>query len=337
MVGLPTLHTEAACASGGVAILTAAQQIMGGIYEVVLVVGVEQQKTMSPAEGSDVLGAAADYQVEKQQYGEFMFPKLFARAAQIYRERYGLTDRQLATVAAKNFAHARRNPLAQMRDSKLTIEQACAESEKNPRIAPPLKISDCSQITDGAAAVVLCSERYAQMLRQKVRTIRLLGWGHGTDHLGLEQKDAPRFSVARSAADRAYRMAGLAPRDLQGAEVHDCFSISELLAYEILGIAESGQAAKLVETGATAHPAVRKELGLSDPGFSLPVNVGGGLLADGHPVGATGVRQIAEIHAQLTGRAGDRQVEGAKNYLAFNMGGSITTTVITLWGAPATS
>src|SRR5207237_382015 len=124
LVGIPTLHTEAACASGGVAVLTAAQQIMGGLHDVVLVVGAEQQTTMSPADGGEVLGAAADYHAEREQFGEFMFPKLFARIAQLYQQRYGLTEEDLARVAVKNYANARKNPLAQMRDVELSLEQA---------------------------------------------------------------------------------------------------------------------------------------------------------------------------------------------------------------------
>src|SRR6185436_6029793 len=158
MRGLPTWHVEAPCASGGVAVFAGAQQILGGLRDVVLVVGAEQQKTMSPAAGAEVLGAAGDFAAESAQFGEFMFPKLFGRVAQVYGERYGLKEEQLARVAAKNHAHARLNPLAQMRDSKLTWQAACAESEANPRIAPPLKVTDCSQITDGGAALVLCSE-----------------------------------------------------------------------------------------------------------------------------------------------------------------------------------
>src|SRR5688572_18373830 len=277
--GLPTMHVEAACASGGVAVLTAAQQIMGGLHEVVLVVGVEQQKTMAPAQGADVLAAAGDYHAETPQYGEHMFPKLFARIAQIYGERYGLTEQQLAQVTVKNHAHARLNPLAQMRDSKLTLKEACTASETNPRIAPPLKVTDCSQITDGAAALILCSEQFMKRMSPRQR-VRLLGYGHTTDYLPLEKKDVPYFSIPRKAAEQAYNMANLRPRDIQGAEVHDCFSISEIVAYEILGFAESGQGAKLLESGATSSAPI--------------VNAGGGLIGDGHPVGATGVRQVAE-------------------------------------------
>jgi acetyl-CoA C-acetyltransferase len=223
LVGIPTLHVEAACASGGVAVLTAAQQIMGGLHDVVLVIGAEQQKTMSPADGADVLGAAADYRAEKAVFGEFKFPKLFARIAELYMQRYGLTEQDLARVALKNHAHARLNSLAQMRDSTLSFEQACCASDANPRIAPPLKVTDCSQITDGAAAAVLSS-----MSSKPARSsVRLLGWGHTTDHLPLDRKRVPEFPLARRAARQAYDMARLTPADIHAADVHDCFSISE--------------------------------------------------------------------------------------------------------------
>jgi acetyl-CoA C-acetyltransferase len=330
--GLPTVHVEAACASGSVAVLTAAHQIMGGLHEVVLVVGAEQQKTMPAVEGADVLGAAGDYQVEKAIHGDFMFPKLFARIAQVYMDKYGVTEKQLAKVAVKNFAHARMNPLAQMRDAHLTVEQAATASEQNLRFAPPLKTTDCSQITDGAAAMVLCSERFVKRLETGRRAIRLLGYGHTTDYLPLEKKDVPEFFIARRAAARAYSMSGLKPPELHGAEVHDCFSISEIIAYEILGFAESGQGAQLLESGATALPPARSGFATGSPSFTLPVNAGGGLMGDGHPVGATGVRQVAEAWLHLTNRAGERQIPGAKRFLTFNMGGSVTTSVVMIWG-----
>src|SRR5437667_291052 len=240
--GIPTMHTEAACASGALCVLLGAEWIIGGFYDVVLVVGAEQQKTMSSLDGSDVLGAAADYHNEKPEYGDFMFPKLFGRIAQIYIEKYGATEADLALV----------------------------------------------------------------------------------------EKDAPTFSVARKAAEKAFRMANLTPRDLQGAEVHDCFSITEIVAYEILGLAESGKGVELVKSGATALPQVRTEK-FKGP-FQIPVNAGGGLIADGHPVGATGVRQVFEAYQQLTEQGGARQIENAKRFLTFNMGGSLTTSVAMVWG-----
>lgn len=319
--GRPTVHVEAACASGGVAVLTAAQQIMGGLHEVVLVVGAEQQKTMPPVEGADVLGAAAHYSGERAHYGDFMFPKLFARIARGYAERYGLSETQLAKVAVKNRAHARLNPLAQMRESPLSCEEAFTATEANPVVAPPLKVSDCSQITDGAAALLLCSGRFLHKVGAR-RAARLLGYGHTTDHLSLERKEVPDFPIAAKAAAQAYVMARVGPDDIHGAEVHDCFSISEIVQYELLGFAAAGKGAELLEGGATALPAGR-----------CPVNAGGGLLGDGHPVGATGVRQVVEAYQHLTGNAGARQIAGAKRFLTCNIGGSFTTTVVTIWEA----
>src|SRR6266566_4756515 len=313
--GIPTMHTEAACASGALSVL----------------LGAQQQKTMSSLDGSNVLGAAADYHNEKPEYGDFMFPKLFGRIAQIYIEKYGASEADLAQVAWKNYAHAKLNPFAQMRDADLTLACASQVSDKNPSVAPPLKVSDCSQITDGAASVVLVSGRYLDKIgRDRSKTARLLGYGHTTDYLPLDKKDAPTFSIARKAAEKAFSMANLTPRDLQGAEVHDCFSITEIVAYEILGLAESGKGVELVKSGATALPQVRTEK-FKGP-FQIPVNAGGGLIADGHPVGATGVRQVFEAYQQLTEQAGARQIESAKRFLTFNMGGSLTTSVAMVWG-----
>ena len=317
--GIPTMHTEAACASGAISVLLGAQWIMGGFYDVVLVVGAEQQKTMSSLDGSDVLGAAADYHNEKPEYGDFMFPKLFGRIAQIYIDKYGASEADLALVAWKNYAQAKLNPFAQMRDADLTLD--CAS-----------QVSDCSQITDGAASLVLVSEKYLKKIgREKSRTARLLGFGHTTDYLALNKKDAPTFSTARKAAEKAFGMANLKPRDLQGAEVHDCFSITEIVAYEILGLAESGKGVELVKSGATTLPQVRNQKSGKLP-FEIPVNTGGGLIADGHPVGATGVRQVFDAYQQLTSQAGARQIENVKRFLTFNMGGSLTTSVAMIWG-----
>src|SRR5881397_413097 len=314
--GIPTMHTEAACASGALSVLLGAQWIMGGFHDVVL-----------------VLGAAADYHNEKPEYGDFMFPKLFGRIAQIYIEKYGASEADLAQVAWKNYAHAKLNPFAQMRDADLTLDCASQVSDKNPSVAPPLKVSDCSQITDGAASVILVSGKYLEKIsRDKSNTVRLLGYGHTTDYLPLDKKDAPTFSTARKAAEKAFSMANLKPRELNGADVHDCFSITEIVVYEILGLAEPGKGAELAKSGATALPQVRNEKMRGQFAFELPVNAGGGLIGDGHPVGATGVRQVVEAYQHLTGQAGARQIRNAKRFLTFNMGGSLTTSVAMLWG-----
>ena len=331
--GIPTMHTEAACASGSLSVLLGAQWIMGGFYDAVLVVGAEQQKTMPSIEGADVLGAAADFHNEKPEYGDFMFPKLFGKIAQIYIDKYGAREEDLATVAWKNYAHARLNPMAQMRDADLTLDCASQVSDKNPSVAPPLKVSDCSQITDGSAAVVLVSGKFMDRLgRDKTKAPRLLGFGHTTDYLPLDKKDAPIFSTARKAAKQVFSMANMTPRDLHGVEVHDCFSITEIVVYEILGLAENGKGAELARSGATALPQVRNESMRGKIPFEIPVNTGGGLIGDGHPVGATGVRQVFDAYQQLTEQANARQIQGAKNFLTFNMGGSLTTTVAMIWG-----
>ena len=331
--GIPTMHTEAACASGALSVLLGAQWIMGGFHDAVLVVGAEQQKTMSSRDGGDVLGAAADFDVERPIYGDFMFPKLFGRIAQIYIDKYGASPDDLAAVAFKNYAHARLNPLAQMREARITFGDASQVSENNPCVAEPLRLTDCSQITDGAAGLVLVSGKYLDRIgRDKSKLPRLLGYGHTTDYLALEKKDAPTFSIARKAAANAFGMANLKPRDMHGVEVHDCFSITEIVAYEILGLAEPGKGAALAKSGATTLPQVRGEKVSGKIDFEIPVNAGGGLIGDGHPVGATGVRQVVEANQHLTEQAGARQIEGAKKFLTFNMGGSLTTSVAMIWG-----
>src|SRR5207247_9280870 len=224
---------------------------------------------------------------------------------QIYSDKYGAKEADLATVAWKNYAHAKLNPLAQMRDADLTIDCASQISDKNPSVAPPLKVSDCSQITDGAASIVLVSGKYLEKIgREKKKTPRLLGFGHATDYLPLDKKDAPTFSIARKAAEKAFSMTNMKPRDLNGADVHDCFSVTEIVVYEILGLAEPGKGAELASSGATALPQVRNEKMKGKFAFELPVNPGGGLIGDAAPVGAPGGRQVVEAYQRLPEHAG---------------------------------
>ena len=201
------------------------------------------------------------------------------------------------------------------------------------QILQSLKVSDCSQITDGSAALVLVSGKYLGKIgRDKKTAPRLLGFGHTTDYLPLDKKDAPTFSIARKAAEKAFSMANMKPHDLHGADVHDCFSVTEIVVYEILGLAEPGKGAELARSGATALPQVRNEKMKGPFSFELPVNPGGGLIGDGHPVGATGVRQVYEAYQHLSEQAGARQIPNAKRFLTFNMGGSLTTSVAMVWG-----
>ncbi len=220
-----------------------------------------------------------------------------------------------------------------MREADLTLDCASQVSDKNPSVAPPLKVSDCSQITDGSAALVLVSGKYLDKIgRDKKTAPRLLGFGHTTDYLPLDKKDAPTFSIARKAAEKAFSMANMKPHDLHGADVHDCFSVTEIVVYEILGLAEPGKGAELARSGATALPQVRNEKMKSPFSLEIPVNPGGGLIGDGHPVGATGVRQVYEAYQHLSEQAGARQIPNAKRFLTFNMGGSLTTSVAMVWG-----
>ena len=205
LVGIPTLHTEAACASGSVAVLTAAHQIMAGVHDVVLVVDAEQQKTMPVPEHADVLAAAGDFHAERPRFGSPLFPKLFAEIAKLYARAHDVPPPELRrhlAIAGKNYAHAKLNPLSQTRNRPtLTLDAATTHSDKNPIIAEPLLLSDCSQITDGAAAIVLVSQSLARKLKSKL--VRLLGYRHTTDHLTLQDKQVPEFPHARTAADRA--------------------------------------------------------------------------------------------------------------------------------------
>ena len=328
------MHTEAACASGALSVLLGAQWIMGGFYDAVLVVGAEQQKTMSSLDGSDVLGAAADYHVEKAGIRRLHVPEIVrANRADLHREIRRLAEAISRRSHGKIMRMRKFNPLAQMRDADLTYDCASQVSDKNPSVAPPLKVSDCSQITDGAASVVLVSGKYLEQLgRDKTKLPRLLGFGHTTDYLALEKKDAPTFSTARKAAEKAFRMANLKPRDMHGVEVHDCFSITEIVAYEILGLAEPGKGAELGQERRDGAAASAQRKGERQVRFEIPVNAGGGLIGDGHPVGATGVRQVFEAYQHLTEQAGARQIASAKRFLTFNMGGSLTTSVAMIWG-----
>jgi len=200
-------------------------------------------------------------------------------------------------------------------------------------IGPQLVAVWWNRITDGSAALVLVSGKWLDRHGiDKSKLPRMLGFGSSTDYLALEKKDAPTFTTATKAAEKAFGMAKLTPRDMHGVEVHDCFSITEICAYEILGLADRGKGAELAMSGATALPQVRNEKVSGKIGWEIPINAGGGLIGDGHPVGATGVRQVVEAYQHLTEQAGARQIPGAKKFLTFNMGGSLTTSVAMIWG-----
>ncbi|GIW43469.1 MAG: acetyl-CoA acetyltransferase [Candidatus Binatia bacterium] len=324
--GLPTARHEAACASGSIAILAASAEIEAGRYDLALVVGVEQMKTVDPAKGGEFLGTAAWYEREAKGI-EFPFPKLFGRLGDEYDRRYGLKDEHLAHISAINYSNAKRNPLAQTRNWYMTEDQARSVDKFNTVIGGRIKISDCSQVTDGAVSLFLASEKAAAAYAKK-RGIsldsipRLLGWGHRTAPIEFDAKIAESKNQpyvlphTRQAILDAFRRAGIPDVwAVQAIETHDCFTTSEYMAIDHFGITKPGESWKAIEDGTI------------EMGGKLPINPSGGLIGCGHPVGATGVRQVLDAFKQVTGQCGDYQVENAKRVATLNIGGSGTTSV----------
>jgi len=329
--GLPTGRHEAACASGSIALLAASAEIEAGRYDCALVVGVEQMKTVSPAIGGDYLGTAAWYELEAKGV-DFPFPKLFGKLGDEYDRRYGLEDEHLAHIAAVNYGNAKRNPKAQTRTWYMSEAHACEASSYNAVIGGRIKVSDCSQVTDGAVAVVLASEKfaqgYAQQRHKRVDELaRIQGWGHRTAPLRFDDKVAESANAqyvlphTRRAILDAYRRAKIDDCwALDGIETHDCFTTSEYMAIDHFGLTPPGESWRAIEEK------------VIDFDGKLPINPSGGLIGAGHPVGATGVRQLLDASLQVTGRAGAYQVPNARRFATLNIGGSGTTSVVFVVG-----
>ena len=298
----PATRLENACASGSAAVFAARQAILAGEAKVALVIGVEKMTHLPGAEVTAALGHAA---YQKEEAG-LSFPGVFAQFAQAYFEKYGDHSQALARIAAKNHGNSVNNPLAQLQ--KPMDEEFCAtESDKNPVIAAPLKKTDCSLVSDGAAALVLVAE---DLLGDVSKAVKLRGVAQVNDVLPMSQRNLLAFEGPRKAIHAAYDRAGITVDDLDVAEVHDCFTIAELMIYEAMGLAAHGHAADLLD-GGVVHA-----------GGRLPVNLSGGLKAKGHPVGATGVSMHTLIARQVLGQANAMQHPGAELGLVFNMGGS---------------
>jgi acetyl-CoA C-acetyltransferase len=329
--GLPTGRHEAACASGSIAALAASAEIEAGRYDCALVLGVEQMKTVSPAQGGDYLGTAAWYELEAKGV-EFPFPKLFGRLGDEYDKRYGLKDEHLAHISAVNYGNARRNPKAQTRTWYMNEEHARATDQYNSVIGGRLKISDCSQVTDGAVSLFFASEKFATAYAKRrgialASIPQLRGWGHKTAPLTFDAKVAESAGQpyvlphTRTAITDAFRRANLKDCwQLSGIETHDCFTTSEYMAIDHFGLTAPGESWKAIEAG------------VIDFGGKLPINPSGGLIGAGHPVGATGVRQLLDASLQVTGQAGDYQVPGARTFATLNIGGSGTTSCVFVVG-----
>ncbi|MFI6581622.1 acetyl-CoA acetyltransferase [Embleya sp. NPDC050493] len=329
LAGRPSMRHEAACASGSCAVLAAGADLQAGRYDLALVVGVELMRNVPANVGASHLGSAA-WVGHEAPGAEFPWPTLFAEIADAYAARYGLDPAHPGAFAAGAFANAARNPLAQARDWDFAPAAFTADDTANPPVAGRLRRTDCGRITDGAAAVVLASPAWmAEHGPDPAGAACVRGFGHRTDTLSLAAKlartdEAAMFPQLAGAVADAYRRAGLrGAGEVDVAELHDCFSITGLVALEHLGVCGPGEAGRLVADG------------VFGPGGRLPVNPGGGLLALGHPVGATGVRMVLDAARQVTGRAGPIQVEGARTALTVNVGGSFTTVVTTIVGRGA--
>ncbi|MGD2043379.1 MAG: acetyl-CoA acetyltransferase [Acidimicrobiia bacterium] len=323
LAGKPSSRHEAACASGSMALLAAMAEIEAGRYDIALVSGVEQMKNVGGQEAAEHLGAAMFVGKESLE-ATFPWPHQFSQIADEYDRRYGLDHSHLGAIARKNFDNATRNPLAQTRNWVFEDAAFGPDDELNPVIEGRLRKQDCGRITDGAAAIVVASERAARAWAERTGTdlsqvARIEGWGHTTASLLLEDKLAAShesgylFPHMRSAIEDARKRAGITLDDIDVIETHDCFSISEYVAYDHLGITDPGEAWKAVESGLTEWTG------------DLPVNPSGGLIGNGHPVGSTGARMVLDAGRQVTGGAGEYQVPGAKTAQTLNIGGSCTT------------
>lgn len=326
LAGIPTSRHEAACASGSIAILAASAEIEAGRYGLALVLGIELMRNVPGQLAAEYLGSAA-WAGREAQEARYLWPFMFSNVAAEYEERFGLDRAHLRGISEINFSNAKKNPNSQTRGWKTDAHFFSDNDETNPPIEGSLRKADCGQVTDGAAAIFLASrevaERYAKRRGITLESIpRIKGWGHATAPLLYSTKvNASRgqsyvFPSVRKAMMDALGRAGMEDvYGCDGVEVHDCFSITEYMAIDHFGITPPGESWRAVEDGTIAL------------GGKLPVNPSGGLIGLGHPVGATGVRMMLDSWRQVTGNAGDYQVEGAKNFATFNVGGSATTSV----------
>jgi len=326
MDGLPTARHEAACASGSVAVLAAISDIRAGNYDLACVVGIEMMRNVPAQCAAGYLGVAA-HQAHEYADTPFVWPQAFSDLADEYDRRWGLDYAHLGRIAELNFENARHNPNAQTRIWTFGSTSFTEDEVANPVVAGRTRKNDCGQVTDGAAVIFLASGRFAQDYTARrgipmARLARISGWGHRSSPIGLRDKlaragaSAHIFPQVKHAIDDARRRAGgLSIDDIDLVETHDCFAMTEYMAIDHLGLTAPGEAWKAVEDG------------VIEMGGRLPINPSGGLIGLGHPVGATGVRMLLDAARQVTGGAGDMQVEGARRAQTLNIGGSATTTI----------
>jgi acetyl-CoA acyltransferase len=312
----PSMRVEGACASGGLAIMSGLDAIAAGA-DFVLVAGVEVQTTVSARDGGDYLARASHYS-RQRGIDDFTFPALFGRRAKAYCEAFGVTAEDIDSVSIKAYHNANKNPLAHMKAAKMDAETAASSYKflTNEKYKPYVKVSDCSQVSDGASAMLLVSEAgLAKLGKTEAEVAEIVGRGHSVASL-YEDGDLTQLNTSANAVSKAYSQAGVSAKDIDIAEVHDCFAVTECMMYEAAGFAGPGEGAKLAASGETSITG------------SIPVNTGGGLIGFGHPVGATGVKQAVEIFRQMKQDCGGYQVDKYLNYgLTINMGGDDKTVV----------
>lgn len=310
MKGIPATRHEDACASGATALRAAVMAIESGMYDTVLVAGVEKMTSVSTNMATEALAAAADDQFESSM--GLTFPGVFGIAAVAHMQKYGTTEEDMARVAVKAHKNASTNPLAQFQ-KEISLEKAMT-----PRyIAWPLKLFDCSPISDGAAALVLTSTEKAKQYTDL--PVKVTGTGQASASMNLcDRSDLTSFSASVDASRAAYKMAGLEAKDMDFAVVHDCFTIAEIIASEDIGLFKPGEATKALHDGVTALDGDK------------PINPMGGLKAVGHPVGATGVKQAVVLYRELIGDAGPNQVSKHDTAIMHNFGGTGATAVVTI-------
>lgn len=303
---IPCARVEAACASGGLALRNGIMAVASGFHDVVISAGVEKMTDI--VDPTPAIATASDQEWEAQQ--GVTFPSLYAMMARRHMYEYGTTREQLAMFSVINHKNASKNPLAQYQN-KITVDQVLNSS----KVADPLTLLDCSPVTDGAAGVILCPAEDAKKYTDTPIYVKAATQASGT--LALHnRRDITTIDSSVNASRKAYKMAGVGPKDIDVAEVHDCFSINGILAIEDLGFVEKGKGGPAVEDGMTEMDG------------EIPVNPSGGLKARGHPLGATGIAQAAEIVKQLRGEAGKRQVNGAEIGMTHNIGGTGGTAVV---------
>jgi len=307
---IPSTRVEAACASGGLAFRRAVMAVASGHEDLVMAAGVEKMTDVSSTAASAALAAAADREWEGIMGATF--PGLYAMIAKMHMHQYGTTSEQLAAVAVKNHQNGSMNPIAQYKN-RITIDNVL----NSIMVADPLHIFDCSPITDGASALVLAP---ADIAHEYTDTpIYVKATAQASDTIALhDRRDITTLDASVSAGKRAYEMAKMTPADIDLVEVHDCFTIAEICAIEDLGFVKKGLGGKMTEDGETAI------------GGKIPVNTSGGLKSCGHPVGATGIKQLVEVTQQLRGDSGPRQVDGAEVGMTHNVGGSGATAVVNI-------